>query len=227
MLVVYVSGVENNEKNHYLYFFQFLLPIIVFVKNLNNDDFLEKERRKQELKKEANKVVAVVLAIIVVFSIIITFSGVSEMNANEKRSYNVTSANQTGTTPEDTSKPSSANAASSIAVEIDSSLPVWEKFGFTAEQWPEVDAIFKACGFTEILRVEIENDFDTSVDTYYVEMKNVEPNVIVAPGKTTGNIIYIDISTDVSDRRIVEILVNFHSIYKEGKVLSSIWPYIR
>lgn len=100
--------------------------------------------------------------------------------------------------------------------------PLWEKFDLTEDQWASFSSIFDKCGFTEIVKVEKEAPDNKGITPYYVEMKGIEPNKVISPGKTSGNIIYVEIT---SDKKLHEISVNYSPVYKNGKVIKNIRAY--
>lgn len=102
---------------------------------------------------------------------------------------------------------------------VEKELPTYEKFGLTEEEFLEYQKIFDAVGFTEITKVEKEDTNDKGVTSFYVEMKGIKPNKILAPGRTEGNIICVEID---SNKKLNEISVNFLPVYKNGKVLTKV-----
>ncbi|MBR0319371.1 MAG: zinc ribbon domain-containing protein [Spirochaetia bacterium] len=100
--------------------------------------------------------------------------------------------------------------------------PIWQKFDLTEEQWTSFKSIFDKVGFTEITKVEKEDTLNNGVVSYYVEMKGIEPNKVISPGRTTGNIIYVYITPE---KKLNEISVNFYPVYEKGKVLQNIRAY--
>lgn len=99
-----------------------------------------------------------------------------------------------------------------------------EQFELTEEQFLEFNETFKECGFSEITKVEKEDTDNNGITPFYIEMKGIEPNKIIAPGRTEGNIIYIYISPD---KKLNEISVNYSPIYKNGKVISKVCAYTK
>lgn len=145
--------------------------------------------------------------IFVVFIVFAAIAGKSYQNDEKESAETKISATEKQSSP-NTHKPKAKK-----------NIPVYEKFGLTEEEFLEYQKIFDAVGFTEITKVEKEDSNDKGITSFYVEMKDVEPNKILAPGRTEGNIIYVEID---SNKKLNEISVNFLPVYKDGQVLTKV-----
>ncbi len=103
-------------------------------------------------------------------------------------------------------------------------IPLYEQFNMSEEEFSNMEKIFETCGFSEITKIEKGDELDDGTISYYVEMKGIEPNKIISPGKTEGNIIFIYIT---KDNKLSEISVNFSPIFKNGKVLNKVVAFTR
>ena len=103
-------------------------------------------------------------------------------------------------------------------------IPIHEQFNMSEEEFSNMETIFKTCGFSEITKIEKSDELDDGTTSYYVEMKGIEPNKIISPGKTEGNIIFVYIT---KDNMLSEISVNFNPIYKNNKVLNKVVAFTR
>lgn len=103
-------------------------------------------------------------------------------------------------------------------------IPIYEQFNMSEEEFSNMEKIFETCGFSEITKIEKSDELDDGTTSYYIEMKGIAPNKIIAPGKTEGNIIFVEIT---QDKMLSEISVNFNPIFKDGRVLNKVVAFTK
>ena len=102
--------------------------------------------------------------------------------------------------------------------------PIYEQFEVSEEIYNSYLEIFSKCGISKITKVEKDDTLNNGDIAYYIEVEGVEPNKVISPGNTTGNIIYV---YKTQKNEISEISVNFIPVYKNGKYINKISAYTK